>query len=254
MKSVKFLFVFAYMAISLFFANAQVVSNFNEMSFFKAKFTKDKVWDAQRSPVYPVAGTDWTLKGLKVALDASNAPIAWGAGRYLMFVAGVDNANSPNSLVDNVNNSGKKYTISLKLFESNGTLVKVISTWGGLIGQGDKGFMYEMEGKYGAFFSVTDLNASSVVTYKPSLAKVSKMSEIISSSELTKVNTNLMHSGTVISFNALKGFGFIKDGSSGIEYFVHVSGLKDEVNENDQVTFYLQESKRGLNAVNVKLK
>jgi CspA family cold shock protein len=32
-----------------------------------------------------------------------------------------------------------------------------------------------------------------------------------------------------------------------------VSGLKDEVREGDEVTFELQEGRKGLNAVNVKL-
>jgi len=62
-----------------------------------------------------------------------------------------------------------------------------------------------------------------------------------------------MNKGTVKFFNNAKGFGFIKDDEQGKEYFVHVSGLKDEVRENDQVTFDLQEGKKGLNAVNVKL-
>lgn len=54
-------------------------------------------------------------------------------------------------------------------------------------------------------------------------------------------------------FNNSKGFGFIKDIESEKEYFVHVSGLNDEIKENDEVTFDLQEGKKGLNAVNVKL-
>jgi cold shock protein len=62
-----------------------------------------------------------------------------------------------------------------------------------------------------------------------------------------------MSTGTVKFFNTSKGFGFIKDTSSEKEYFVHVSGLNDEVRENDEVTFDLQEGKKGLNAVNVKL-
>jgi len=62
-----------------------------------------------------------------------------------------------------------------------------------------------------------------------------------------------MNKGTVKFFNNAKGFGFIKDDEQGKEYFVHVTGLKDEVRENDQVTFDLQEGKKGLNAVNVKL-
>jgi cold shock protein len=62
-----------------------------------------------------------------------------------------------------------------------------------------------------------------------------------------------MNTGTVKFFNNSKGFGFIKDDASEKEYFVHVSGLKDQIKENDKVTFDLQEGKKGLNAVNVKL-
>ncbi|HNQ83122.1 MAG TPA: cold shock domain-containing protein [Bacteroidales bacterium] len=61
-----------------------------------------------------------------------------------------------------------------------------------------------------------------------------------------------MNTGTVKFFNNSKGFGFIKDDASDKEYFVHVSGLKDEIKENDRVTFDLQEGRKGLNAVNVK--
>ena len=62
-----------------------------------------------------------------------------------------------------------------------------------------------------------------------------------------------MNKGTVKFFNDSKGFGFIKDANSSKEYFVHSSGLNDIIKENDEVTFELQEGKKGLNAVNVKL-
>ncbi|MCX6241757.1 MAG: cold shock domain-containing protein [Bacteroidetes bacterium] len=62
-----------------------------------------------------------------------------------------------------------------------------------------------------------------------------------------------MNKGVVKFFNNSKGFGFIKDEESNKEYFVHASGLIDEIRENDEVTFTLQEGKKGLNAVNVKL-
>jgi CspA family cold shock protein len=61
-----------------------------------------------------------------------------------------------------------------------------------------------------------------------------------------------MNNGTVKFFNDSKGFGFIKDDNSNAEYFMHVSGLIDDVRENDKVTFDLQEGKKGLNAINVK--
>jgi CspA family cold shock protein len=62
-----------------------------------------------------------------------------------------------------------------------------------------------------------------------------------------------MKKGKVKFFNESKGFGFIKDSESENEYFVHASGLVDEVKENDEVTFELKEGRKGLNAVNVKL-
>jgi len=62
-----------------------------------------------------------------------------------------------------------------------------------------------------------------------------------------------MKKGTVKFFNGSKGFGFIIDDESKNEYFVHVSGLIDEINEGDAVEFDLKEGKKGLNAVDVKL-
>jgi CspA family cold shock protein len=62
-----------------------------------------------------------------------------------------------------------------------------------------------------------------------------------------------MNTGKVKFFNETKGFGFIVDNQSGKEYFVHVSGLIDEVRENDEVVFELKDGKKGLNAVNVKV-
>jgi CspA family cold shock protein len=62
-----------------------------------------------------------------------------------------------------------------------------------------------------------------------------------------------MNNGTVKFFNETKGYGFIKDSETQKEYFVHVSGLIDKIKENDAVTFELQEGRKGMNAVNVKL-
>lgn len=62
-----------------------------------------------------------------------------------------------------------------------------------------------------------------------------------------------MKNGTVKFFNESKGYGFIKDKETDKEYFVHVSGLIDQIKEDDEVTFELTEGRKGLNAVNVKL-
>lgn len=62
-----------------------------------------------------------------------------------------------------------------------------------------------------------------------------------------------MQEGTVKFFNETKGFGFISPSNGGEDIFVHKSGLKTRIRENDKVTFEVQEGNKGLNAVNVKL-
>jgi CspA family cold shock protein len=62
-----------------------------------------------------------------------------------------------------------------------------------------------------------------------------------------------MQEGTVKFFNATKGFGFITPSNGGQDIFVHVSGLYDEIRENDKVSFDSENGKKGLNAVNVKV-
>ena len=58
--------------------------------------------------------------------------------------------------------------------------------------------------------------------------------------------------GKVKFFNKGKGFGFIA-GEDGKEYFVHQTGLNDGVflNENDEVTFKVEQGDRGPKAVDV---
>ncbi len=62
-----------------------------------------------------------------------------------------------------------------------------------------------------------------------------------------------MSKGTVKFFNDAKGFGFITEEGSNTEHFVHVSGIIDEIREGDTVEFDLQEGRKGLNAVNVRV-
>ena len=62
-----------------------------------------------------------------------------------------------------------------------------------------------------------------------------------------------MSKGTVKFFNDSKGFGCITEEDNNKEHFVHISGLVDEIREGDAVEFDLQEGKKGLNAVNVKV-
>ena len=63
-----------------------------------------------------------------------------------------------------------------------------------------------------------------------------------------------MQEGTVKFYNEAKGFGFITPTNGGADIFVHASGLGTRsIRENDKVTYEVEQGKKGLNAVNVKL-
>lgn len=62
-----------------------------------------------------------------------------------------------------------------------------------------------------------------------------------------------MNKGTVKYFNDAKGFGFITPDDGSKDVFVHINGLTDEIREGDKVAFDVEESKKGLNAVNVEV-
>jgi len=61
-----------------------------------------------------------------------------------------------------------------------------------------------------------------------------------------------MNTGTVKFFNASKGYGFIKNNDNGQEVFVHVTGLIDQISQDDQVTYDVEVGRKGPSAINVK--
>jgi len=67
-----------------------------------------------------------------------------------------------------------------------------------------------------------------------------------------KIEATAIRNGRVEFFNASKGFGFIKETDSQEKFFVHVNNLTEEIRENDMVTFEIERSFKGMNAVRVK--
>ena len=61
-----------------------------------------------------------------------------------------------------------------------------------------------------------------------------------------------MKTGVVKKWIHAKGFGFITVDGSSEDLFVHQSGLIDQVNEGDRVSFEIEQGKRGPNAAKVK--
>ena len=62
-----------------------------------------------------------------------------------------------------------------------------------------------------------------------------------------------LRKGTVTSFNEGKGFGFIKDKDTQQSIFFHISSLTEPVKEQNKVSFEIEKTPKGLNAVNVRL-
>lgn len=61
-----------------------------------------------------------------------------------------------------------------------------------------------------------------------------------------------MKTGTVKFFNESKGYGFITEDTTKEDFFVHITGLNGQIQQNDKVEFDTKEGKKGINAVNVK--
>jgi len=63
---------------------------------------------------------------------------------------------------------------------------------------------------------------------------------------------SVIRKGRVDFFNHSKGFGFIRELETQEKYFVHVNELTQEIAENDMVTFEVERTYKGMNAVRVK--
>ncbi|MBV2227647.1 cold-shock protein [Sphingobacterium sp. NPDC055431] len=62
-----------------------------------------------------------------------------------------------------------------------------------------------------------------------------------------------MQEGKVKFFNNTKGFGFITPNDGGQDLFVHSTGLRENIRENDDVIFDVERGQKGMNATNVRV-
>ena len=62
-----------------------------------------------------------------------------------------------------------------------------------------------------------------------------------------------MPQGTVKFFNDDKGYGFITPDEGGKDVFVHIKSCNGEIAENNVVTYEVEETHKGLNAINVSV-
>ncbi len=113
-------------------------------------------------------------------------------------------------------------------------------------------------GKKGIEFAYVDFNGNLTSTPPDPSQKVEvELEDIAISIPKTlpgeKEEIDPVRKGKVSFFDSSKGFGFIIDSENQEKYFTHVSGLIDEIAENDKVTFELEKGMKGMNAVRVTL-
>lgn len=115
----------------------------------------------------------------------------------------------------------------------------------------------EESGKKGIEFAYVDHNGQLTDTPPDPSKKIKVKAKHIEISipktlESDREEIDPVRQGTVSFFDTSKGFGFIIDTENQEKYFTHVSGLLDEISENDKVSFELEKGQRGMNAVRVK--
>lgn len=113
-------------------------------------------------------------------------------------------------------------------------------------------------GKKGIEFAYVDHNGHLTDTPPDPSKKIKVDAESIEISipktlESDREEVDPVRNGSVSFFDSSKGFGFIIDTENNEKYFCHVSGLIDEIAENDKVSFELERGMKGMNAVKVTL-
>jgi len=113
----------------------------------------------------------------------------------------------------------------------------------------------EANGSAGIQFAYVDFNGNLVDTPPdPEMKEQIEAEEIVLGvpKKVAGEEPDPIRNGKVSFFDTSKGFGFIIDSENNEKYFCHVSGLVDQIAENDKVSFELEKGMKGMNAVKVK--
>lgn len=87
----------------------------------------------------------------------------------------------------------------------------------------------------------------------PTKKKVIKEGDIVlGSRNVEDPNFDPVRKGKVTMFNQAKRYGFIRDLQTQESIFVHGNSATFEIKENDMVSFEVERSPKGLNAIQVK--
>jgi cold shock CspA family protein len=77
--------------------------------------------------------------------------------------------------------------------------------------------------------------------------------EVSVSRQADLTEEDLIRKGVVTFFNTSKGYGFIRDSETDENIFVHANALVDQIKDKDKVSFEVERTPKGLNALSVKV-
>jgi len=151
------------------------------------KFGKAQVFDVQRNPATPVAGSSFTASSFANPFDDGLGQFTMSAGQYYQFAK--------------TNSSPCKYSVSL--YASNGSLVRQVSANGRVYGLGTQGFLFISDATdYGTFVANgTGYNLGGSVTYTPTtgLATCTDTANYVPSTTPTSTAGTIPQAGSTVS-------------------------------------------------------
>ena len=109
------------------------------------------------------------------------------------------------------------------------------------------------DGSFESMLAYVDENGNlSATPPDPSIRREISLEDIqLGAADSSAAREPERHEGRIDTFFHDKGFGFIKD-SKGKSVFVHVSALDDTMDVGHKVSFEVEQSPKGFNAVNVQ--